>query len=426
MAFHDDDRLLRHSLLLLGASQLGNLAAILYQVFLMRRLPPAEYGIWATLLGMIVIASIPLEALRTAMAHYAARYCQAGGHGRVRGLAAGWGKIIAVAALAVLVLAAAGRGWLADFFRLPAPGILLMAGAVMAGTLFMPLLAGALQGVQAFGWWALSGQSWGVVRLAAGAGLVLWVQTSAMMALLGQGLGVLACLAIGSVGLHLALRGKPDAAPAETLTGGGSYFLKSLLILAGYAVLANADICIVKHYFSPEETGGFARAATIGRGIVFLAMPVAAAMFPKVVSEGGVSGGNRRVLWRALGFAAGLIAAACIGASLLAGPIWQLFVGRRAEAAELALLRMLLWAMAPIGLTFIMLNFELAQRRFRWAWAVVFCSAAYLAGAMAWHQTTARIVAVMACVNVLALVFLAIGMPWRESRTASGRVALGA
>ncbi len=412
--FQDHDRLLRHSFLLLAASQVGNLAAILYQVFLMRRLSQVEYGIFATMCGIIVIGSIPLEALRTAVAYYAARYCQAGSPGRVRGLVVGWGKIIAGIALAVLVAAVAGRYWLAHFFQLPAPAILVMAAAVMAGALFMPLLAGALQGVQAFGWWALSGQSWGVVRLLAGMALVLWVQASAMMALLGQGLGVLACLVIGAVGLQLALRGKPNTVPA-TLTGGGSYFFKSLLILAGYAILANADICMVKHYFSPEETGVFARAATIGRGIVFLSMPIAAAMFPKVVSEGSMSDSDRHLLLRALGFAVGLILVACISAHLLAVPIWNAFVGKRPEAQELSLLRAVLWAMAPLGLSYMMLNFELAQRRFQWAWLVVFCALAYVGGVIIWHRSIMQIVALMAGINLVAMTALAFGMPWRKN-----------
>lgn len=411
--FKDHDRLLRHSLLLLAATQVGNLAAAFYQIFLMRQLPRSEYGILAAMIGLIVIVTTPLDALRTAAAHYAARYCQAGSPGLIRGMVFGWGKVMAGLALALLAATVAGRFWLADFFQLPSSSILIMTGAVLAGSLFMPLLAGALQGMQAFGWYATSTQSWGVVRLAAGVALVLWVQASAMMALLGQGAGVLACLAIGWCGLQLALRGKPSAR-METLAGGGLYFIKSLLVLAGYAVLVNADVCIVKHYFSPDQAGGFARAATIARSIIFLSMPIAGAMFPKVVSEGIVSEQDRRTLLRALGYAAGLVLAGCLGASLLAGPIWRVFVGQWPEAAELKLLRMILWAMSPLGLAYLMLNFELAQRRFQWLGLVVVCALAYGGGALVWHASLAQFVTLMAAVNAAALAALACGMPWRQ------------
>ncbi len=416
MALLDDhSRLFRHSLLLLAATQVGNLSALLYQVFLMRSLPPVEFGVAAAMFGAIVIGVIPLDALRTAVAHYAARYCQAGSPGRVRGLVAGWGAVMAVAALGVLGAAAVGRSGLAAFFQLESSEVIVVAAAVLAGSLFMPLFAGALQGTQAFGWLAISGQSWGVFRLLAGMALVWGVQATAGMALLGQGAGVLGCLALGALGLSLVLRGKPQP-PTASLVGGASYFAKSLLVLAGYAVLANADICMVKHYFSPEDSGAFARAATIGRGIVFLAMPVAMVLFPKVVSAGAVSAADRRLLLRALGFAAGLVAAASVAAVVLAGWIWHAFVGRTPTAEELGLLRSVLGAMCPLGLVYMMLNFELAQRRFRWAWAAVVCALAYVGGVALWHQSLGQVVAVMAGVNSVALLTLALGMPWKPLR----------
>jgi hypothetical protein len=141
-------------------------------------------------------------------------------------------------------------------------------------------------------------------------------------------------------------------------------------------------------------------------------------MFPKVVSEGGASADDRRMLLRALGFAAALIGAACLGASLLAGPIWLAFVGQWPAPAELSLLRMVLWAMAPLGLVYLMLNFELAQHRFGWAWLAIIGALAYVGGVGAWHQTLPRIVAVMAMVNGLTLAAFAIAMPWKKAAAA--------
>ena len=199
--------------------------------------------------------------------------------------------------------------------------------------------------------------------------------------------------------------------------GGGAYFVKSLLVLAGYAVLANADICIVKHYFSPYEAGLFARGATIARAIVFLTMPITIAMFPKVVSAGSVSENTRKLFVRAIGYAAGLILAACVGCTLLAGPIWFFFVGEWPSDASLGLLRMILWAMAPLGLTYLMLNFEMAQRRFQWLWMVIVCALAYVGSVIIWHDTVTQVVTVMAVVNVATLVIMGLGMPWKQRRT---------
>ena len=72
------------------------------------------------------------------------------------------------------------------------------------------------------------------------------------------------------------------------LHGTAGYLGRSFAMLMAFSLLMMMDVLLVKHYV-PGEAESFARAATVARAIIFLPMPIALAMFPKVVSRGGLT-----------------------------------------------------------------------------------------------------------------------------------------
>jgi O-antigen/teichoic acid export membrane protein len=175
----------------------------------------------------------------------------------------------------------------------------------------------------------------------------------------------------------------------------------------------NMDVILVKRFFSPEQAGYFARAGTIGRAVVFLPMPIALAMFPKVVSSGTVSRQNWNMLVKAMVFAAIMIAMAVGAGSLLPGLALRLMYNEKAPTPEMIwMVRVMMWAMSPLGLAYILLNFELAQHRFKPAVSLLCCAVLYVVLAGKWHDSVFQIAAVLAGVSVLALALLVLGLPW--------------
>ena len=77
------------------------------------------------------------------------------------------------------------------------------------------------------------------------------------------------------------------------------------------------------------------------------------------------------------------------------------------------LVRSTIWAMTPLSLAFIIMNFELAQNRFRITVPLILCVTGYLAGVSIWHVSVLQIVAVLATVSILALLALVLALPWR-------------
>jgi hypothetical protein len=405
----DKDGLFKHSLILFAATQLANASNLLFHIAMGRGLPKDEYSSLAALLNLMLIIGTPLEALRTAVAHFAARVVAAGQPGALGVLLRSWGwKMIAVG-LAVTAAAFVGRGFIMEYLHLSSHWSVIITSVTLIGILLIPPLAGALQGLQAFGWMAASLQGLSVLRLAVGALLVWFVSRTALSGIVAQFVGVYAAVACGVLGLFRILRHEARAEVSTAYVGG--YLLRSFVVLAAFAVLMNIDIILVRHYLT-EESKLFARAATIARTIIFLPMPIALAMFPKVVSTGGVTSESRRTLLKALAMVALIIGGGALACTLIPQvPLVIMYNEHSAEANHLV--RITLWAMAPLGITYLLMNFELAQHRFTVAPVLLCCAAAYVGGVAFWHQNVGQVVTVLAVASSASLIGSVI-LAWRH------------
>ncbi len=400
--------LLRHSLLLLIATQIGNVCNLLFQMLMMRSLSDVEYGILASMLSLILIMATPLEALRTAVAHQVALLLRLNRPSSVWPLLRMWAKYIGVAALIILLVGFPLSPALARFFHLPTAIPVVMTVIILAITLYLPYFAGGLQGAQSFRWMAAHGQVWAVIRYVAAVLLLLSFPHTAITGLTAHGISVAAGLVFGICAFHYAFLSMKSSSTYNF--AGGRYFFMSLFVLAGFAVLMNADIALVKRFFSPEEAGTYAKAATISRSIIFLPGPIAMAMFPKVASSGMSTLADRGILFRAVLYTTGLIILSAAFCSLAAGPIWRIFTGTFPDAETRLLLRWIVWAMAPLGLTMLLVNFEIAQHRFKAPAMLVVLALIYVAAVARWHDSFAQVLTILTGVGLASLCIMIVDM----------------
>jgi len=409
------DHLLRHSILLMAASQVGNISSVLFHMGMGRWLAPSEYGVLSSMLGVVLIAGMPLGALGTVLTFFTAQLLQQNRAGDIFALMRSWALKLLVISIPLLVMGVLFSQPLAEFFKLPDRSALFMVLIILAMTFFTPVISAPLGGIQAFGWASISGMSWGVVRLVVGGALVYFVAASAKWALAGHGVGVIVSVGIAMLGLRIILRGTHSTVNA--LPGTQAYLWRTLVVMACFAFLMNADMLIVKHYFSPDQSGFYARAATIGRMIVFLPMPIAGALFPKIVSNGAMSDQHGKLLGKALFYTALIIVPGVLFCTVFPQvPLGILYHDWEPAAAMARLVRVTIWAMTPLSLAFIIMNFELAQNRFRIILPLILCVAGYLAGVSIWHASVLQVVTVLAFVSVLALLTLVKSLPRRGKK----------
>ena len=386
------DRLVRHGVLLLGMAQVANLAGIAFHMLMGRQLTVDEYGILGTLLNMFLVLASPLDALRNAMAHFTARAEQEGNRAGARALYRSWmTRMLALGLPAGLVLLVAAPA-VASFFHFASPLPIWVAGALLPVMLCAPVVAGILQGLQAFVWMGISTQLWIILRLFLGLILVFWISATAVSAIVSHAVAMLLGLVVAFWGLTRHLRGAGRVAAPD---GVAAYFLQSMLLLAGYGVLMNSDVMLVRHYH-PESAGFFAQAATIGRSVIFLPMPIAMALFPKVISSGATSSSSRNTLGRALLMVLTLIGTAVALVWLLPWLPLRILYGVTDPTPEsLQLVRWVCLAMSPLGVTYLLLHVEMAQHRFATVPWLLACASGYIGAVAFFHANVFHIVAIM-------------------------------
>ena len=402
--------LFRHSIVLLFAAQIASVSNLLFQLVMMRSLTAVEYGVLATMLSLVQIFGKPMESLRTTVAHQAGLLKRSSRTGAVRHLLRRWAVYLSFLSLGLLLAGGLGSEVIAAHFQLSSPAPVLAAVLVIAGLPFMLMCVGLLQGLQAFVWMGAVYQGWGVVRLLVGVAIVYLFARTAVAGLSAHALGVGISVAFGVLALNSLLKKEPESSGPDMDYNSMYYCFMSMMILAGYAVLTYADVMLVKRYFTPEEAGVYAKAATIGRTIIFITVPVAMALFPKVVSTGMTTANDRRLLVRALALAGALVAVTALAVSVGARFLWLVFTGEEPDGETVSLMRMVVWAMSPLGVTLLMVNFNLAQRRFHMAAPILCLAAAYILGVSIWHDTLVQVVRVLASVSVASLLAMLAGM----------------
>ena len=350
-----NNNLEKHSLLLLVAAQVANVCGLLFHMLLGGSwvhwsLDENEYQVLVFMLNTIMIALVPMDAIRSMVSHYSSLMAQQGHYGDVYQFSRLWRRRMVWVGLSLGVTGTLCAPVIVSVFNIDRPMTFTLTMWTLAVTLFMPLYAGFLQGVQAFFWFSMVYNLWAVVRLLLGVGLVYFAASQAFFGILGQLIGMLLTVLVGFFGIRHMCRGKLES--AQPMPRGAGYLFKSVVILVGYAVLFNSDIHLVQ-YFLPDTGDMAAKAGTIARAVVFLPMPIALAMFPKVSSTGVITREDVKTLCKALVYVLLLLLAlAGICAVKPAWPLLLLYGMKSPSPDMLETVRAYVIGMSPLSLTY--------------------------------------------------------------------------
>ena len=394
------DHLLTHSLMLFVGAQFGNICNMFFQVAMVRMLGNSDYGVLSAMLGGLLMLSMPLGALSGAITHFSSHFVATGERDRIKAMMVAVGRDLFVPALLIAALVFVGQTSLRADLKLDSPVPLWIAAIAVSGALFGSLPAGVLVGFQSFEWVALIGNGMSVFRLFLG---ILFVfvgfgANGALVAHVATGLAT----AVVSMVICKSMLGRGWGVAPDRPAGFYSYMTGFLVASAAYGVLSMCDLLLVKYYFPPEQAGVFAKAAMVARIVFFLPGPVAAAMFPKVTSTGDSSMATRRTLRKAI-VVSGLMVAGITGICLLFPGVMLRVLAHEVQPGQVEILRGMALALAPLTFISLIMNYELAQRRFRIMIPLVMCAAGYLLGVMRWHETLLQVVGVLGTMSVAAL-----------------------
>jgi O-antigen/teichoic acid export membrane protein len=276
-------------------------------------LTAAQYGTLSSLLGLLLISTIPMLALQTVTARRTAT--RGGSAGIVRGTAA-------VGIAATLVLAALSPA-LALFLHLHSVVGVLLVAATIPATAVLGTAMGVAQGRRRFRWLAVlilagtGGRSVGGV-----VGLVLGRTPDATLVgiLVGTAAAALLVAAAGSdfASRRASVRDRTRAGvlgeTAQAAHAHGTFLL-----------LASLDVLLARHVLSPEAAGLYSVGSVTTRAAVWVPQAVIALMFASL-SE---SEQHLRTARRASAVVLGLGAALVLGTFVLGEPAVKVIGGSK-------------------------------------------------------------------------------------------------
>jgi len=324
-----------------------------------KHIPDSEYTAFVALL--MVVSCLPTMPLQMVFAQQSAL---ALANGRERQLAGMirlvWLWTFIVWALGALVFFLF-RGAIVQRWQLPGAAGLLVTLPLLLISLWVPLFGGVLQGRQDFFWLGWASIFGGVGRLGIAALLVLALGFGAagMMAGALIGIGMTAVIAIWRTRDLWSLRAEP-------------FDVKSLLrqvlpLVWGFGAcqfMFTSDTMFAKAYFSPDAMKPYVAAGTMSRGLLWLVLPLAAVMFPKIVQANAKSEKSNLFGLVVLGTA---VLGICGMAGLwLIGPLLVKIIYKSGDlAGTMALIPWYAGAMVPLALANVLVNDLLARLQFR-------------------------------------------------------------
>ena len=369
-------------------------------------IPPAEYGTLITLLAVVnLLPTLPLQMVftqQTALASAQGREAQLAGLLRWFGLA-------------MLIFWALGAAIVWHFqqaietrWNLANPLSLLVLVLVVLLSLVWPVCAGMLQGRQNFPWLGWCTILNGAGRIIAASLIVLVWHGHAAGIAIGIALGLLLASGLGAWQTQSLWR--RAAQPFDH----GILWRQVVPLMLGFVAtqfLFSADTVYVNAYFGAEKTAPYGAAGTLSRALLWLVLPLAGVMFPKIVHS-TASAKKAGLLGMTLLITAALATLGFFGLWLLGPLVVRIFPAAYATET-LAVLPWYAGAMIPLALGNVLMNDLLARSRFQVVPAVVLMAVAYGLALTRFHDSPTMILQMLGGFNLLLLAVCA-GFAWRK------------
>jgi O-antigen/teichoic acid export membrane protein len=374
--------------------------------FLAKKITAPEYGAFGVMLAVAMcVPNMPLQMV------FAQQTAKALATNRERQLA-GMIRLAWLGTLGLtLLFAAAVFFWPAQIlatWKLPDVTSLWITVAVVLFSFWLPMFLGVMQGQQNFFWMGWVNILNATVRLGVAAILVLFFAGGSREMITGVSLGLALAVGIGiwqTRGLW-ALRTEPF--PWR------EWLAQVVPLMLGFGALQflfTADTMFVKAYFTEDQSGFYTGAGTLARALLWLVLPLATVMFPKIVHSAARSEKSNLLGLVLLG--TGILAAGgALGLTIL-GPWIIKFVFKDSYVqVAAAVLPWYAWAMVPLSLANALVNNLLARSDFRIVPVLVVLAVAYGFALTQFHGSLITVLKTLGVFNVL--LFAACGwFTWR-------------
>jgi O-antigen/teichoic acid export membrane protein len=302
------DELIRQTGLVFVGTGLFHLFNLLYHLFMIRALPPTDYGNLNTLVSLFLVISVPSGTVQNTVVRFFSSFRVQNRYGQAIELLRRFLVLMAVVTLSFFLLVVLMSSHISSFLQISSRGLVILFGLSLVFSMILPILWGGLQGLEKFGFYTLSLISNSGLKLVFG---ILFISFGfgifGAMSAVAVSYFVTMIISLFMIGVSLN-KEKTAALPGGIAKNSSPsnfsevyhYSFSAGFVLLCFMVLTNIDLILVKHFFTPIEAGYYSIAQMVGKAILILPIPVATVMFPHLFSSEGQGKKTRSILERNL------------------------------------------------------------------------------------------------------------------------------
>lgn len=317
----------------------------------------AQYAAFGTLL--MVVACLPTMPLQMIFTQQTALTLATGRERQLSGMIRQLWFWLTVLWLVLAVVVYVFQKDIVAGWQLPDARGLWVTLLLLLFSLWLPLFSGILQGRQDFFWLGWSAILGGAGRIVGAVVLVLALGFGSEGMMTGALIGV----GFGAVITIWRTRDLWSLSPEKFDRKSLWHQVTPLLLGFGACqFLFTADTMYAKAYFNDEQMGPYVAAGTLSRGLLWLVLPLASVMFPKIVQSNAKAEKNNLFGVVVLGTA---VLTLCGGLGLwLVGPLVIKIAFRSAYLGAVDLIPWYAIAMVPLAMANVLVNDLLARGRY--------------------------------------------------------------
>ncbi len=398
------DKFLRAGTSLFIASIVTGIFNYAFQLAMSRLLSTEDFGLMNSLLSLLLITGLPFITIMTVLTKYVSTFMVEGDYGKIKGLfLKAYRNIFSMGLLALFVFVCLSF-LIKQFLKMDSVTPIVLLGIALFTCLVFPINAAFLQGLQKF-------RSLSIVSGTLGPAKFVFCLIFVLLGLRVNGVFwglILTNMAIFLIS-YAPLRSiiKSAATSVVKMEDLFSYAVPVFLANLCFVVLTQIDLILVRHYFPPIEVGIYASAAVLGRAVMYLPASLVLALFPMVAEAHAKDQSSKHLLVKALAYTIFLAGTGTILYILFPSLIINLLFSRKYIAAA-PILGLYGLAMVPMGLLFVLINYQLARSHVRFISYLLLITFLQVLLIVFIHQTLTQILwIIFACgtASVLTLLF---------------------
>lgn len=401
---------------------LFNLFNLLYHFFMVRTLPPIDYGHLNTLMALFMVISVPASTVQTTVTKFVSSFQVQSKYDRVRELLRHLLLLVSIVALCIFLLVVLGSSFISSFLQISSQRLIVLLGMTLLFSMVIPVPWGGLQGLQKFGSLTFNLVVNGALKFALGIVFVLigFGVSGAMGAILISS-AVTTFLSLIMLKMSLPKgesmareEGNPEGSDPSFISEVYQYFLPVGITLLCFMLLTNIDLILVKHFFTPVEAGYYSVAQMVGKIILFLPIPAVMVMFPKLSSLGNHQRKALSILKQSLLITLFLCGGAVLFGFLFPSLLLRVLTGN-VYLECIPLVRFFCVNMTFFALNLILLHYHLSTQKRGFLYPLLFITLAQIGFIVLFHNSLIQVLFTVG-VAVFCLFWVNLFLAYRPHR----------